>query len=76
MVLDLAMLRREIEALRELLDHALLDEVPTLGAATLENLCAFIASRLHRVDPPVASVRVWREASGDACLLRLDPGSV
>jgi 6-pyruvoyltetrahydropterin/6-carboxytetrahydropterin synthase len=71
MVVDLGVLRREIEAVREVLDHAFLDEVPALGAPTLENLCAFIASRLHGVTPQVASVRVWREASGDGCTLTL-----
>lgn len=39
MVVDLAELRREIARVREMLDHRLLDEVPGLGPATLENLC-------------------------------------
>ena len=46
MLMDLAYLRREIERVRELLDHRFLDEVVGLGAATLENLCAFIAREL------------------------------
>jgi len=71
MVVDLGVLRQEIEAVRGILDHAFLDEVPALGAPTLENLCAFIAERLRGTVLPIASVRVWREASGDACRLTL-----
>jgi 6-pyruvoyltetrahydropterin/6-carboxytetrahydropterin synthase len=71
MVLDLGQLRREIQLIREVLDHSLLDDVPELGPPTLENLCAFIAHRLQTLRPPVAAVKVWREASGDSCVLRL-----
>lgn len=75
MVLDLGVLRLEIEGLREVLDHAFLDEVPELSHPTLENLCAFIARRLQARDLPIASVKVWRDASGDSCLLRIAPRS-
>ena len=71
MVLDLAVLRARIEEVRGELDHQLLNEVAGLGAPTLENLSAFIAARLRGVEPPVVAVRVWREATGDGCLLRL-----
>lgn len=70
MVVDLGRVRREIAAVRERLDHHLLDEVPELGIPTLENLCAFIAR--HLADHlPVTAVRVWRESIGDGCLLTL-----
>lgn len=75
MVLDLGELRREIQLIRDVLDHSLLDEVSGLGPPTLENLCAFIAQRLQALRPPVAAVRVWREASGDSCVLRLQQAS-
>lgn len=72
MVMDLGLLRRELAAVREGLDHHLLDEVPELGVPTLENLCLFIARRLApRV--PVTAVRVWRESIGDSCRLELAP---
>lgn len=72
MVMDLGLLRRELAAVRESLDHHLLDEVPELGVPTLENLCLFIARRLApRV--PVTAVRVWRESVGDSCRLELPP---
>ncbi len=71
MVVDLAHLRRAINTLRDRLDHRLLDEVPGLGPATLENLCAFIASALGDEGWNLAQVVVRRDASGDACCLRL-----
>ena len=42
MMLDLGVLRQEVERVRQQLDHHFLDEVPGIGPATLENLCAFI----------------------------------
>ena len=42
MVLDLGRVRAAIDLLRPQLDHRMLDDVPGLGCATLENLCAFI----------------------------------
>lgn len=71
MVVDLGLLRAHIEHVRLLLDHAYLDDVEDLGQPTLENLCEYIARRFAGFRPPVSSVRVWREASGDGCLLRL-----
>lgn len=75
MVVDLGLLRREIERVRLVLDHAFLDHVQELGKPTLENLCEFIARQFVDFDPPISSVRVWREASGDSCRLALRHGS-
>lgn len=69
MVVDLAHLRRALDAVRDRLDHRLLDEVPGLGPATLENLCAFIARALLDGGWALAQVVVRREAGGDACRL-------
>jgi 6-pyruvoyltetrahydropterin/6-carboxytetrahydropterin synthase len=71
MVVDLAVVRSAIAALRPQLDHRLLDEVPGLGPATLENLAAFIWGRIQPALPGVSQVRVWREGLGDGCRLRL-----
>lgn len=71
MVADLGQLRREIEHVRDQLDHRFLDEVPGLGAPTLEGLCAFIYRSLSRALPNISKVRVERPASGDCC--DLDP---
>jgi 6-pyruvoyltetrahydropterin/6-carboxytetrahydropterin synthase len=69
MVMDLGLVRREIEQLRQQLDHQLLDDIAGLGPATLENLCRFIAGKLKPRLPALSSVRVWRESVGDGCTL-------
>ncbi len=69
MLVDLAYLRREVERLRDRLDHRFLDEVAGLGPATLENLCAFIRADLEPVFPQLCAVSVERQASGDRCRL-------
>ncbi len=71
MVIDLGLLREHLQAVRERLDHHLLDEVPGLGTPTLENLCLFIADALAGLQPRPTRVRVWREPLGDACVLEL-----
>ena len=71
MVIDLGVLRRRLEEVREKLDHHMLDEIAGLGRPTLENLCLFIAEALGDLRPRLARVRVWREALGDACTLDL-----
>lgn len=67
MVVDLGLLRAEIQRVRSELDHQFLDEIPELGAATLENLCAFIYRKISLTLPHVSRVRVERPASGDRC---------
>ena len=69
MVIDLGLVRREIEVLRDQLDHHLLDEIAGLGMPTLENLCQFIFRKLKPGLPALTSVRVWRESVGDGCTL-------
>ena len=70
MVVDLGLVRRAIEHLRAQLDHHLLDEVPGLGPATLENLCSFIWRDLATRLPGLTQVKVWRTGMGDSCTLR------
>jgi len=69
MVLDLGRVRAAIEVLRPELDHRLLDDVPGLGTATLENLCAYIWRALAPNLPGLTAVRVWRAGMGDSCTL-------
>ncbi len=73
MVVDLAVLRGAITELRELLDHRLLDEVPELGPATLENLCAYIRRHVEQRlagHARLVRVEVSRPSTGDRCVLR------
>lgn len=71
MVMDLGLIRLEIEKVRALLDHHFLDEVAGLGIPTLENLCAFIEKTMRGFGLAVTRVSVWRDALGDRCDLRL-----
>jgi 6-pyruvoyltetrahydropterin/6-carboxytetrahydropterin synthase len=71
MVMDLGLIRLEVEKIRALLDHHFLDEVEGLGIPTLENLCAFIAKQLQGFGLKPSRVSVWRDALGDRCDLRL-----
>lgn len=69
MVVDLAVLREALAAIRQQLDHHFLDEVDGLGAPTLENLCVFIFERVKASIPNVSAVAVSR-AAGDRCVYR------
>jgi 6-pyruvoyltetrahydropterin/6-carboxytetrahydropterin synthase len=73
MLADLGLVRQEVARVRELLDHRLLDEVPDLGPATLENLCSFIRRHLQPTLPLLSAVMIERRASGDKCVLRWRP---
>ncbi|WP_150667391.1 6-pyruvoyl trahydropterin synthase family protein [Pandoraea anhela] len=72
MMIDLGLFRREIERVRDQLDHRFLDEVPGLGIPTLEGLCTFIYQRLSVALPNISKVRVERPASWDCCDLNPD----
>jgi 6-pyruvoyltetrahydropterin/6-carboxytetrahydropterin synthase len=74
MIVDLSVLREQIEVVRSELDHQMLDTVPDLGAPTIENLCGYIARRLQEAALALVSVRVWREGSGDMCRLTIPLG--
>ncbi len=70
MIVDLGLLRNEIERVRSMLDHRFLDEVQGLGPATLENLTVFIRNQMSKTFPNLSSVMVERRVTGDRCLLR------
>ena len=69
MMMDLGFMRQEVEQVRLMLDHHFLDEVPGIGPATVENLCAFIYRQLKDKLPNLHCVTVERPASGDRCRL-------
>jgi 6-pyruvoyltetrahydropterin/6-carboxytetrahydropterin synthase len=73
MVVDLGHLRHEIDRVRLMLDHHLLDEVAGLGPATLENLCSFIHRHLIEEVPSLVAVMVERRANGNRCVMRWAP---
>ena len=56
-----------LKAIRENLDHHLLNEVEGLGNPTLENIARFIHARAKALLPEVARVRVERPSYGQSC---------
>ena len=69
MIVDIALLRSEIERVRSMLDHRFLDEIKELGPATLENLAMFISNQLQETFSNLTSVMVERRVSGDRCVM-------
>ena len=64
---DLYYLRKEIQNVRQKLDHRFLNEIDELPHQTLEALSIFIFNELKKYFP-VAWVKVERPLSGDACV--------
>ena len=70
MVADLGAVARALEPVREALDHRLLDEVPNLGPATMENLASFIWRRLEPELPALYEVAVLRDSTAERVVYR------
>lgn len=67
MIMDVGNLERELEAVRDALDHRFLDEINDLGPATMENLCRWIWVKLEPGLPALWKVSVSRSSNGDSC---------
>lgn len=73
MLIDLGLFERRLNALRDDLDHRLLDDVPDLKPATIEMLAQWIWCRLQPDLPELAEVAVGRPSLGDRCVYSADP---
>lgn len=67
MIVDAGRLSRELESVRTRLDHHMLDDVPGLGPATLENLATFVWEALSPALPGLHSVAILRDSLGERC---------
>lgn len=67
MVMDVGLLHRQVETVRAALDHQFLDEIPDLGPATMENLCAWIWQRLSPSCQGLCRVSISRASNQDRC---------
>ena len=67
MLMDVGVLDRELQNVRDALDHRFLDEINDLGPATMENLCKWIWVRLKPNMPALSKVSVFRDSNSDAC---------
>jgi len=67
MLIDLSLLERSLEEVRDSLDHRFLDEINDLGPATMENLAAWIWRKVETVCPNLWRVTVKRDSDSGAC---------
>jgi 6-pyruvoyltetrahydropterin/6-carboxytetrahydropterin synthase len=65
---DLGEVKAVLEALREDLDHRLLNEIEGLGTPTLENLSRYIFDCVKAALPEVRRVRIRRPSYGQSCV--------
>jgi 6-pyruvoyltetrahydropterin/6-carboxytetrahydropterin synthase len=64
---DFGEISAALKNIHELLDHRLLNELPQLGAPTLENLARLIFSEAKQRLPEVCRVRLSRPSLGQSC---------
>lgn len=64
---DFGQISAALKMIHEMLDHRLLNELPQLGAPTLENLAQFIFRETKQRLPEVCRVRLARPSLGQSC---------
>jgi 6-pyruvoyltetrahydropterin/6-carboxytetrahydropterin synthase len=64
---DFGAFDRALKAIRETLDHRLLNEVEGLSNPTLENLAQYIYAKATAALPEVARVKISRPSYGQSC---------
>jgi 6-pyruvoyltetrahydropterin/6-carboxytetrahydropterin synthase len=65
---DFTEVNTALSGIRARLDHQLLNEIPGLGAPTLENLTSYIFCEARALIPEVCRVRLSRPSSGQSCV--------
>jgi 6-pyruvoyltetrahydropterin/6-carboxytetrahydropterin synthase len=64
---DFGEVNEALKLVHDMLDHRLLNELPQLGAPTLENLARFIFREAKLRLPEVCRVRLSRPSLGQSC---------
>lgn len=67
MVIDLGLVERALLAAHEALDHRLLDEIPGLSPATLENISLWIWRLLSPTCVGLNRVTIYRDSLAESC---------
>ena len=67
MLIDMGSVEHALAPVRDALDHHLLDEVPELGPATMENLAVWIWAKLAAPLPSLTCVAIYRDSIGERC---------
>jgi 6-pyruvoyltetrahydropterin/6-carboxytetrahydropterin synthase len=65
---DFGEVNAALGAIRETLDHRLLNEIEDLGLPTLENLARYIYKRAKTALPEVVRVKLRRPSYGQSCV--------
>jgi 6-pyruvoyltetrahydropterin/6-carboxytetrahydropterin synthase len=66
-LVDFAVIEAALAALRDRLDHRVLNDIAGIGVPTLENLAAWIYGELAVILPGLTRVTVRRPSSGESC---------
>ena len=66
-IVDFGVIEAKLAALRERIDHRLLNEIDGLAVPTLERLAAWIFRELARALPGLARITITRESGGESC---------
>ncbi len=72
-VVDFAEVDRQLQLLRNELDHNYLNDIEGLSLPTLENISRWIFNRLDNVLPGLDRVLVRRGTCGEGCVYRARP---
>lgn len=67
-IVDFADLDAAVAALRQALDHSLLNEIEGLASPSLENLAIWIWRRLKPQFPGLSRVETHRDSRGQSCI--------
>ena len=65
---DLGEVQAVLAAIRETLDHRLLNDIEGLGKPTLENLARFVYAAAKQAMPEVTRVKLRRPSYGQTCV--------
>ena len=65
---DFGEVNAALQAIRDELDHRLLNEIADLGVPTLENLACYIYRRAKKALPEVTRVKLRRPSYGQTCV--------
>jgi 6-pyruvoyltetrahydropterin/6-carboxytetrahydropterin synthase len=65
---DFGEVNAALQAIRDQLDHRLLNEIEDLGVPTLENLARYIYVHAKKALPEVARVKLRRPSYGQTCI--------
>jgi 6-pyruvoyltetrahydropterin/6-carboxytetrahydropterin synthase len=67
MIIDLGVFEKRLNEIRSELDHRFLNEVPNLDPVTVENLCAWIWTKLSSTFSTLHKITISRKSFNNRC---------